>query len=236
MGLIPPLEFVALCEETGLIIQIGRWVLEQACRQVRTWQKQFQLQTPLSVSVNLSVKQLTYENIVKQIDDVLRETPIDPSCLNLEITESMLMEDPDSAVSTLRQIKALGVSLSVDDFGTGYSSLSYLHQLPVDNLKIDRSFVNKIQQDSDSVKVVQTIVWLAQHLGLATVAEGIETPEQLSYLRDVGCQYGQGYLFSKPLSCDAAGQLIDQSDGIAPEIACTFWSQMMTLHPELPCG
>ena len=216
-GLIPPLKFIALCEETGLIIPIGKWVLEQACCQLRAWQEQFALPRPLSVHVNLSVKQLTCGDIAEQINHILSQTYLDPSCLNLEITESMLMDYSDSAILTLRQLKALGISLSLDDFGTGYSCLSYLHQFPLDILKIDGSFVNRIQQDSDSTKIVQTIVWLAQHLGLATVAEGIETSEQLSYLRDIGCQYGQGYLFSKPLTRESAEQLIAQLDGVAQE-------------------
>ena len=213
-GLIPPLEFIPLCEETGLIIPIGQWVIEQACRQICTWKEQFYRQRPLSVSVNLSGKQLTCEDIVEQIYNVLKETHLDPSCLNLEITESILMEGSDSAISTFGQIKALGVALSMDDFGTGYSSLSYLHQFPLDILKVDRSFVNRIQEGNDSAKIVQTIIVLAKNLNLTTVAEGIETAEQLSYLRDIDCQYGQGYLFSKPLSCEAAEQLIAQTDKV----------------------
>ena len=131
------------------------------------------------------------------------------------------MENPDLAISTLRQIMALGVELSLDDFGTGYSSLSYLHQLTLDSLKVDRSFVSRIPKESDGVKIVQTIVWLAQHLDLTTVAEGIETTDQFSYLRDMGCKYGQGFLFAKPLTPHAAEQLMEQSDGLVPDMQYT---------------
>jgi len=216
-GWVSPLDFIPLCEETGLIMPIGQWVLEQACRQLSLWNEKFPLPNPLSINVNISIKQLSSNDIIEQISSILKRSQLDPCCLNLEITESMLMNYPDLITSTLDKIKALSVGLSLDDFGTGFSSLSYLHQLPVDNLKVDRSFIERITTDKNGAKMVQTIVWLTQHLGLTTVAEGIETPEQLAYLKDIGCQYGQGYYFSKPLNHEDAEQLIAQNDKLTVE-------------------
>ena len=205
-GLVPPAEFIPLAEETRLIIPIGRWVLEEACRQVRAWQAQFGADVP--VNVNLSGKQLSQRDLVDQITQILQEFSLDGRSLKLEITESMIMEDIESVITTLRQLKALGIQSSMDDFGTGYSSLSYLHRLPIDVIKIDRSFVSGSRSGVEKPEVVRTIITLARDLGMDVVAEGIETAEQLAQLRALGCKYGQGYLFSKPLNGEAAGRLI----------------------------
>ena len=205
-GLVSPAEFIPLAEETRLIIPIGRWGLEEACRQARAWQTQFG--ADLSVSVNLSAKQLLQPDLVDQIIQMLQKFSAGPRSLKLEITESMIMENIELVISMLQQLKALGIQLYMDDFGTGYSSLSYLHRLPVDVLKIDRSFVSGTALGVEKPEVVRTIMTLARDLGIDAIAEGVETAEQLAQLRGLGCKYGQGYLFSKPLDSEAAGKFI----------------------------
>ncbi len=198
-GLIAPNEFIGVAEETGLIIPIGRWVLEEACRQIGVWQNRFPRARPLSVSVNLSAKQLMHPSLTAQVREVLAKTGLKSRYLNLEVTETMIMEHSETALNVLNDLCALGISLSTDDFGTGYSSLSYLHRFPFDTLKIDRSFINKMDSDTKSGEIVRTILMLAQNLHLEAVAEGIETIEQLVQLQALGCQFGQGYLFSRPV-------------------------------------
>src|SRR5581483_7282862 len=213
-GLISPAEFIPIAEDTGLIVPVGRAVLRESCRQMRAWQAQFPGGAPLSISVNLSGQQLAQAGIVKQIGEVLWETGLDGHSLRLEITESVFMDDLEAAIAVLKQLKALDIRVSVDDFGTGYSSLSYLHRLPIDVLKIDRSFVSGLGVDAGRSAIVHTIVSLAHHLGVDVIAEGVETPEQLAYLRELRCQYGQGYLFSRPREPAAAAELI------AMELVC----------------
>jgi diguanylate cyclase (GGDEF)-like protein/PAS domain S-box-containing protein len=205
-GMVSPAEFIPIAEETGLIIPLGNWVMREACRQMRAWQVQFP-QTPLTMNVNLSCKQFT-PHLIDQIQQVLDETGVDTQHLKLEITESVLMENTDSAASLLAQIRALGIQLSMDDFGTGYSSLSYLHRFPIDTLKIDRSFTNKIDRDGEQLAIVRTIMTLAWNLGMEVIAEGIETPKQVAQLRALQCEYGQGYFFSPPVTGEAATQLL----------------------------
>ena len=205
-GFVPPAEFIPLAEETGLIIPIGRWALEETCRQVRAWQLQFGVDLP--VNVNLSGKQLSQPDLVYQITQILQQFSLDGRSLKLEITESVIMEDIESVITMLQQLKALGIQSSMDDFGTGYSSLGYLHRLPIDVLKIDRSFVSGTRTGVEKPEVVRTIMTLARDLGIDVVAEGVETAEQLAQLRALGCNYGQGYLFSKPLDSEAAGKFI----------------------------
>lgn len=197
-GLIPPDRFIPVAEETGLIIPIGRWVLAEASRQNKAWQAAG-LPT-LCVSVNLSPIQFRRADLVREVADILAETGLLPEYLELEVTESFVMHDAERINATMRQLKQLGVAIAVDDFGTGYSSLSYLKRFPVDRLKVDRSFVRDIHQDPDDAAIVRAIITLGHALGLKVVAEGVETPEHQAFLRQHGCDEGQGYLYSRPVT------------------------------------
>lgn len=199
-GIVAPDDFVPLAEETGLILPIGLRVLWDACYQLRKWQQYSLANRDLIMSVNLSGKQLMQPDLIERIEEVLRESQINPWHLKLEITETVVMENPELAAVTLAKLRSLGVRLSIDDFGTGYSSLSYLNRFPVDTLKIDRSFVTSMNAADENLQIVKTIVTLAGNLGMQVVAEGVETEEQLEQLRLLKCQYGQGFLFSKPLA------------------------------------
>ena len=199
-GLVSPANFIPIAEETGAIIEIDRWVLRQACTQLALWQTDTQA---LTLSVNLSSQQLERPDFVTFVEDTLAETGFDAAQLHLEITESTLANRTAEVMSALERLEALGLELHIDDFGTGYSSLSYLQGFPADVLKIDRSFINKLTQNAESARLVQTIVAMAHGLGLCVVAEGVETVEQLEHLRTLGCEYAQGYLFAKPLEVDA---------------------------------
>ena len=207
-GVISPATFIPIAEATGLIVPIGQWVLEQACLQARAWQHSAPTEPPLIVSVNLSVRQFRHPNLANDIVRALQEADLDPGCLKLEITESVVTEEGDAAVKTLWALKALGVHLAIDDFGTGYSSLGYLLRFPVDTLKIDRSFVSGLGTDDQSIAIVRSVIDMARSLNLAVTGEGIETVEQLSQLRELGCQQGQGYLFAQPISSDAVRELL----------------------------
>ena len=206
-GVISPDEFIPIAEETGLIISIGEWVLHQSCRQISEWQK-LNGKENLSVSVNLSAKQLMHPNLVKQVREALKITKLSPSCLKLEVTETIVMDNADLALEVLSELNSLGVLLSTDDFGTGYSSLSYLSDFPFERLKIDRSFIGKMDTDAKSESIVRTIINLAENLKLEVVAEGIENEKQLLRLRELGCHFGQGYLFSKPISAEEVRTLL----------------------------
>jgi len=198
-GIIAPDDFVPLAEETGLILPIGMRVLWDACNQLRKWQQYSLSNRDLIMSVNLSGKQLMQLDLIERIEEVLHESQINPWHLKLEITETVVMENPELAAVTLAKLRSLGVRLSIDDFGTGYSSLSYLNRFPVDTLKIDRSFVTSMNAADENLQIVKTIITLAGNLGMQVVAEGVETEEQLEQLRSLKCQYGQGFLFAKPL-------------------------------------
>jgi diguanylate cyclase (GGDEF)-like protein/PAS domain S-box-containing protein len=196
--LLSPADFIAVAEETGLIIPMNRLLLREACEQLRSWQTQFPADPPLSMSVNITSKEFANPNLAKGIGETLQQTRLDPSQLQLEITETIAMREPEKAASVLSELKSLGVRLSVDDFGTGYSSLSRLQQFPVDSLKIDRAFISHMDTDAESHKIVQVIITLAQILGLVTVAEGTETEEHVNQLKALDCGFAQGYYFSKP--------------------------------------
>jgi diguanylate cyclase (GGDEF)-like protein/PAS domain S-box-containing protein len=210
-GLLQPSEFVSVAEETGMIREIGWWNLQKACQQISAWNAGRKAFPPLTMSVNISVKQFAQPNLASEIGKLLREVALPPDILRLEITESTVMTDPSAAVEILLQIKALGVQLSMDDFGTGYSSLSYLHRFPLDTLKIDRSFTKAIGQVGDSMEIVRTILPMASSLRLNVIAEGVETAEQLATLRKLRCEYAQGYYFSQPMTADEAGTLLGKN-------------------------
>jgi EAL domain-containing protein (putative c-di-GMP-specific phosphodiesterase class I) len=208
-GLLLPAEFVTLAEDTGLIVPLGRWVLEEACTQAVRWQS---LRNNLkhenwkqSISVNVSPRQLSEQGFVTQVHEIIERTGIDPDTLWLEITEGTLLQNPERAVGTLRTLRDLGAHIAIDDFGTGYSSLSYLKQLPVESLKIDRSFVEGLGHDLESSAIVRAVIALANAMGLACIAEGVESSEQAQILRQLGCHIAQGYLFGHPLSASQLG-------------------------------
>jgi len=209
-GNIPPSQFISVAEETGLILQIGMWVLRKACQQLRTWQERFPSNPPLTVSVNLSGKQFLQAELITEIRDVLAETRIAPGSLRIEITESVIIENLELAAGILKDLKELGIKISLDDFGTGYSSLSHLHRFPIDTLKIDRSFVTRMDLPKNA-EIVRTIVTLAVNLGMDVIAEGVETREQIIHLTGLNCEYVQGYLLSKPVSGEAIETLIEET-------------------------
>ncbi|MBU0753046.1 MAG: EAL domain-containing protein [Gammaproteobacteria bacterium] len=205
-GLIPPVQFIPLAEETGLIVPIGAWVLRTACEQAKAWQRDGI--APLRVSVNLSARQFVQKDLVQSIRQVLDETGLDPGMLELELTESLIMHNAELFISTLRELKALGIALAIDDFGTGYSSLSYLKRFPIDRLKIDQSFVHDLHTDSDSAAISLAVIRLGHSLELRVIAEGVETMQQLDFLRSNGCDEIQGYYYSKPLPDDELRQFL----------------------------
>jgi len=215
-GLLPPPAFLSVAEETGLITQIGNLVLDEACRQAKEWQEERHptADTSLKISVNISARQLQHpDELVGEVVRVLEDTALAPDTLVLEITESMIMEGADYNVDVLGRLKDLGVRVAVDDFGTGYSNLAYLKRFPMDMVKIDKSFVDGLGEKPEDTAIVKAVISLARALGLRTVAEGIETSEQLERLRDLGCELGQGYYFSGALPAYEANALLLASAG-----------------------
>ena len=207
-GILQPAEFIPTAEQTGLIVPIDQWVLRTGCAQLRAWQADTRGLGPLTMSVNVSARQFTHSDLCDRVQRVLADSAIAPSSLNLEITESTMMERSETVASVLTALRALQVEIHVDDFGTGYSSLSYLRMLPVTAVKIDRSFISGMQTDDARAEMVRAIVALAHNLRLAVIAEGVETTEELEALRDLSAEYGQGYLFARPMAAAAASALI----------------------------
>ncbi|HKY44012.1 MAG TPA: EAL domain-containing protein [Pyrinomonadaceae bacterium] len=208
-GIVSPADFIPVAEETGLIVPIGQWVLNEACSHVRQWQIDSPSHRSLSLSVNLSARQVAQPDLLERIKEALETSKLNPHCLKLEITESVVMENAEAAALMFKQLRSLGVQLSIDDFGTGYSSLSYLHRFPLNYLKIDRSFVMRLTTANDNA-IVRTISTLARNLGMEVIAEGIETEEQYQQLKMLGCEYGQGYLFSRPVDNDGVAHVLAQ--------------------------
>ena len=209
-GFVSPASFIPLAEETGLILPLGQWIFQQACQQAAQWRRQFPHYASLSMSINLSSRQFAQPNLVNLLDQALKQAELEAGAIKIEITESMVMGNVEAAIDLMLQLKSLGLKLSIDDFGTGYSSLSYLHRFPLDTLKVDRSFVSRMDESDDDKAIVHTIITLGHQLGMDIVAEGIEKEHQAQLLKELHCEYGQGYLFSKPVSSEAATQLLHQ--------------------------
>ena len=196
-GLLAPQDFIEIAEETGMIVSIGWWVLDEACRQMADWHARFPLAASLTISVNVSCKQFFQKDLVEQVERILHDSGLNPQRLKLEITESAIMSDMDSAAAMLNRLRSIGVKVGIDDFGTGHSSLGYLQHFPIDTLKIDRSFISQMENGSKEVEIIQAVVTLAHNLGFDVVAEGIETIQQRDSLNSLGCEFGQGFYFSR---------------------------------------
>jgi diguanylate cyclase (GGDEF)-like protein len=210
-GLIPPGEFIPVCEDTGLIIPVTLWILQEACEQTVAWQNMSPENESLMISINLSGKHFAQNDLVDQISEILAKTKINPALVKLELTESAVMDNAERVILMLRDLKKLGVQLSIDDFGTGYSSLSYLHRFPIDTLKVDRSFVGEMETGSENGEIVRTIIALAKTLQMNVIAEGIESIHQLHQLQILGCEYGQGFLFSRPIPAAEVEKLFEDT-------------------------
>ncbi len=207
-GLVHPGDFIPIAEETGLIVPMGKWVLNEACRQIQEWHTAHRREVPLSIGVNLSPKQFSQPDLVDQISTAIQSAELDPRSLRIEITEAAIIGKGAAATAILQNIRKLGVQMYLDDFGTGYSSLSYLHGLPIDAIKIDRAFVSNMDTDEKNLRLVRTILTLAKIVGVRAEAEGISTAEQLRALRSLGCEQGQGYHFSAPVTKEAIGEML----------------------------
>ena len=216
-GLVPPMEFIPAAEESGLIMPIGDWGLSEVCSQIRDWTREDPSHSALRVCVNLSARQFSRDGLADHVEALLGRYGIASRQLGLEMTESSLMSNTKTAFDVLGDLRRLGVSLLMDDFGTGYSSLDHLHSFPFDVLKIDRCFVTRMNQGDQAMHIVKTIIELARALGMDVVAEGVETRQQHDLLRDLGCRYGQGFLYSRPISAEAMTALLRLPGRILPE-------------------
>ena len=216
-GFISPGDFISIAEETGLILPLGNWILEQACRQIRQWQQRYENHRHLKININVASQQIREPTLLDSLDKILHDVGLSGNDLRLEITESTLMQQTGENIETLRQIRQRQIQISIDDFGTGYSSLSYLSRFPINNLKIDRAFVGRMHLDPDSFEIVRTIATLAHALGMDVTAEGIELEEQFNHLRELGCELGQGYFFSPPLDAVMAEKLLASSQRMETE-------------------
>jgi EAL domain-containing protein (putative c-di-GMP-specific phosphodiesterase class I) len=215
-GITMPSEFIELADATGLILPLNRQLFREACLQLKSWHRQFPSDPPLRVSVNLTPRQFAEEDLCAQFGSLLEETGVDPRCVDLEITETIAMADVERSFSVLTECKDLGVGISIDDFGTGYSSLSRLKHFSVNTLKIDRSFISAVHHDPDAQEIVRAIVVLARNLGLKVVGEGVETENQEGFLRGVGCDFAQGYLYSRPAKPEMIETLLAESSAGYP--------------------
>ncbi|MGD9947280.1 MAG: EAL domain-containing protein [Desulfobulbus sp.] len=213
-GMVPPDRFIPLAEETGLIIDLGKWVISEACRTLKSWQDSFNAAQDLTMSVNVSCRQFAKPGLVEHVTEVLTQNALNPACLKIEVTESVIMHNVDRAVSELNRLRALGVQIAIDDFGTGYSSLAYLRRIPIDHLKIDRSFISGFEEGTkENDQIVRSIITLARSLGLGVIAEGVENRDQLERLRLLDCDRAQGFMFSRPVDHLKAQELIRKHDG-----------------------
>jgi EAL domain-containing protein (putative c-di-GMP-specific phosphodiesterase class I) len=220
-GIVPPMDFIPVAEETGMILPIGDWGLSEACRQIQIWCREDPEQAAPRVCVNLSARQFAREGLADHVEALLRQSGVSSRNLGLEMTESSVISDTGTALEVLCSLRRLGISLLMDDFGTGYSSLNHLHSLPFDVLKVDRSFVDRMTEGEQPFQIVRTIVELARVLGMDVVAEGIETREQYDLLRQLGCRFGQGYLFSRPVPAKVISEMLQLPGRILPEPAAT---------------
>lgn len=212
LGLVSPLQFIGLAEETGLIVPIGEWLIKTACAQAKTWQALGL--TKVNIAINLSGKQFKQPDFVEKVKSILLETGLEPKYLVFELTESIIIENLKETVEMLKQLKQLCISIVIDDFGTGYSSLSYLKHLPVDKIKIDKTFVDDITEDAASAALAKAIIAMSQSLNLKVLAEGVETAEQLQFLRQAGCDEMQGYYFSRPVSAQVCEGILREGRGL----------------------
>ena len=222
-----PAEFIPVAEETGLIIGLDRWVMREACRQMHAWHQEKPGLADLTISVNLSGKQIVQPDLIATVKSILEETQLNPKKLKIEMTENVIMDNSELTVATFKKLQALGVQVQIDDFGVGYSSLNYLSQFPIDALKIDQTFVRNMNNNSSQAEIVQAIVTLTHRLGVGVIAEGMETMNQMTRLKELGCEYGQGYLVSVPLAHQAAEEILHSMD----ENGLDFRTWKKAAHP-----